>query len=798
VVVAADEGGVARALAQALEKRGVLVLALDGGIPTDEVASRVGAWLKDGPVRGVFWLPALDVEPPIAGMDLAGFREANRRRVKSLHAAMRVLYEAVAAPGTFLVAATRMGGLHGQTAEGAVAPLGGAVVGFAKAYKRERPEALVKAVDFAPDAPAAEVAAALVDEALLDPGVVEVGRHDGLRWTISLEERKAADGRPGLPLTKDSVFVVTGAAGGITSAIVADLAAASGGTLYLLDLVPEPSRTDARIALLREDREKLKLALIEEARARGEKPTPVAIDRVIMAVERSDAALRAIESVEAAGGTARWRSANLLDGPAVAAVVDEIRKAHGRIDVLVHAGGIEISRKLSEKEAKEFDLVFDIKADGFFSLLKAAEGMPVGATVVFSSVAGRFGNAGQTDYSAANNLLCAMSSAVRRARPDTRAVAIDWTAWGGIGMATRGSIPQVMAAAGISMLPPECGIPTVRRELVAGGGAGEVVVAGTLGIMGAEYDPEGGLDVAKAAADLAGRERPLLMVGKVKAARLYGGVAVETTLDPRKQPFLFDHQIDGVPVLPGVMGTEAFAEVASVLLPGFHVAAVEDESFLLPFKFFRNQPATLHLAAVAWPGRVGEAVVGVELRSVLQPKPELPAQERVHFRARVRMTREAPAAPKVAFAKPKAKALGIGRDAVYAVYFHGPAYQVIEKAAVEGDGVVAVMAKGLPPNAEPSGAQALVAPRLLELCFQAAGLWLLAKKQTMGLPTALERAVAYRGEAAAVGRRLFATVEARGDGETFDARVVDETGLVHAEVVGYRTVALPGERTLPS
>ena len=67
--------------------------------------------------------------------------------------------------------------------------------------------------------------------------------------------------------------------------------------------------------------------------------------------------------------------------------------------------------------------------------------MPLGATVVFSSVAGRFGNAGQTDYSAANNLLCAMSSALRRARPETRAIAIDWTAWGGIGMATRGSIP---------------------------------------------------------------------------------------------------------------------------------------------------------------------------------------------------------------------------------------------------------------------------------------------------------------------------------------------------------------------
>ena len=234
----------------------------------------------------------------------------------------------MAAPGTFLVSATRMGGLHGQTPEGATAPLGGAVAGFTKSYKRERGEALVKVVDFAPGVPAAEVAEALVAEALADPGVVEVGRHDDLRWTITLEERPAADGRPGLPLTKDSVFVVTGAAGGITSAIVADLAGASGGTFYLLDLVAEPARADAKIALIRQDREKLKHALIEEAKAKGERPTPVAIDRQIMAVERSDAALRAIESVEAVGGKAHWRSANLLDGPAIAGIVEEIRKAH--------------------------------------------------------------------------------------------------------------------------------------------------------------------------------------------------------------------------------------------------------------------------------------------------------------------------------------------------------------------------------------------------------------------------------------------------------------------------------------
>jgi len=168
----------------------------------------------------------------------------------------------------------------------------------------------------------------------------------------------------------------------------------------------------------------------------------------------------------------------------------------------------------------------------------------------------------------------------------------------------------------------------------------------------------------------------------------------------------------------------------------------------------------------------------------------------VHLEARVRMARRAAEKPKIAFKKPAAKALTIGRDAIYEVYFHGPAYQVIEKAAVEGDGVVALMAAGLPPNAKPAEAGALVAPRLVELCFQAAGLWLLSKKETMGLPTALERAVAYRGEEEAGEKRLYATVEALRDGAAFDARVVDEKGLVYAEVVGYRTVALPGQRTL--
>ena len=76
-----------------------------------------------------------------------------------------------------------------------------------------------------------------------------------------------------------------------------------------------------------------------------------------------------------------------------------------------------------------------------------------------------------------------------------------------------------------------------------------------------------------------------------------GEVTFETELDPKLQPFLYDHQIEGTPVLPGVMGIEAFAEAALWMAPGWHIEAIEDVDFLAPFKFYRQEPRTLVIQA---------------------------------------------------------------------------------------------------------------------------------------------------------------------------------------------------------
>lgn len=160
------------------------------------------------------------------------------------------------------------------------------------------------------------------------------------------------------------------------------------------------------------------------------------------------------------------------------------------------------------------------------------------------------------------------------------------------------------------------------------------------------------------------------------------------------------------------------------------------------------------------------------------------------------MSREPLPRPLMAFEPPRPERLTITADAVYRVYFHGPAYRVIERAAVAGPTAVGLMATGLWPDTTDPSHVWVTAPRLLELCFQTAGLWLLATQQVMALPAALRRAVFYRQPQPEDARRLYAVVTAVGEGAEFEARVLDEEGNVYLELSGYRTTPLPGRTVL--
>jgi hypothetical protein len=236
------------------------------------------------------------------------------------------------------------------------------------------------------------------------------------------------------------------------------------------------------------------------------------------------------------------------------------------------------------------------------------------------------------------------------------------------------------------------------------------------------------------------------------------------------------------------MGIEALAEAARLLFPDRHIGAIEDVEFHSPFKFYRSQPRTVTLRADF--SADGDAIVA-DCRLIGsrvlhgQTEPEITT----HFKARVRLT-TVPSKPvkNKAVSAPGNGELVKASD-IYRLYFHGPAYQVIESSWSTGKEVVGLYASNLPANHEPDSLPTLVSPRLIELCFQTAGMWELATQARMGLPYRVDHLSIHKTSDSEQAK-LHSVVTPNADGG-FDARVVDQKGNVWLSLKGYRTMALP-------
>ena len=104
--------------------------------------------------------------------------------------------------------------------------------------------------------------------------------------------------------------------------------------------------------------------------------------------------------------------------------------------------------------------------------------------------------------------------------------------------------------------------------------------------------------------------------------------------------------------------------------------------------------------------------------------------------------------------------------------------------------MVGQMAAGLPGNHEPPALPTVMGPRLIELCFQTAGLWQLSAQGQMGLPLYVHEVRVWRVPEPAEGQ-FYAVVTPHPEQESFDAEVVDAAGNCCIQLSGYKTVALP-------
>ena len=217
----------------------------------------------------------------------------------------------------------------------------------------------------------------------------------------------------------------------------------------------------------------------------------------------------------------------------------------------------------------------------------------------------------------------------------------------------------------------------------------------------------------------------------------------------------------------------------------FRLTVSLDVDFLAPVKFYRDEPRTLTLAAVISPDG-NDLVAHCTLSASRMLKGDQAPRVTKHFTGRVRLAAGAPRtqrAARPALAHPPAATHGD----IYRVFFHGPAYQVIDEAWHSGRTAVARLAQHLPAGHTPETDHTTTEPRLAEACFQTAGLWEIGQAGHVALPAHADLvSVVHRPKPDA---ELFAVAHPTADG-CFDCQIVDRDGDVVLRVDGYRTIGV--------
>ena len=561
-----------------------------------------------------------------------------------------------------------------------------AVAGYTKALARERPERIVRTLDVRID-PAERTAVWITDEIEGGDGTHEVG-FDGRRWVASFTPAWSSPNAR--RLSAADVALVTGATGYIGGAVARHLAEQELGGLILV----------------------------------GRRPADGAVETLLADLQRR-------------GVKARYVPVGLNDHSALSHRLREAQSDIGSITIVLHAAGRIEDARVPQKSLESLERVLEPKLPGLEGILAAAPN--VRDVVLFSSWAGRFGNAGQADYAAANHLLDSYAVA----NTNRRVVSLEWPPWRDTPMVTSipASIRRAMEAEGVPFLDDHEALALLDEAIA--------------------HCPGG--------VELVGRGRPPVAF----SARHREVVSLA------RHPYLKDHRLKGRPVMP-------LASAADLLAWAF----LEGTQLELPLTLHgmslaRGVMGDDHIELTVQ-GRVTHdrnAEGQVELRS----SSEVERRNRpVAYRAAARLEQTPLPAIRPLDGPPLEAKTSIGEFYATAT-FHGPIFQgivSIDKLTTQGiRGRVRTsrITDWLP---ETERAFWIIDPLAVDAAFQLAAYWLVQQHGRAGYPTGVERLVILRNSGTGPLQATCHLGEVGQESFRGDIALCDETGTPLAWLEG--------------
>ena len=794
-VITEDARGVSADLAARLVSRGCTVSLVARAALHDEAAVR--AWIDEhqasfGALAGVVHLAQLDAEWLAPDCSVEDWRAALHRTEKSLFLLVRELGERFL-EDAHVVSVSALGGLFGR--DGRIGPglsLQGGAVGMIKSLYEERPTLRVKAIDTDPRETVGSVTDALFAELQLAGGRQEVGYPGGRRTIFRTVAAQADVDDVRRADLRGIVVLATGGARGITAEVLRELAQ-PGNTLVLTGRSPSPADEPREQALL--DASSLRRRFIVEARGGGAHARPADIERRVRAVLGAREMRSNIGDFCRLGASVEYHAVDVTREDDMRALIAGVYERHGRVDGVVHGAGIIEDKLLADKDGDSWSRVVETKVLGLLLLQKHLRPASLRFFSVFSSVAGRYGNSGQSDYATANELMNRLCCQLREHwQHRVNVTALCWGPWGatkfGAGM-VNAQTEAKFAEKGVQLVLPDVGRRLFGDELLRTEALAVEIVCGEAAWE--RREAEKGL-VKRAPA----RQPSLggaLLDGARRSSLPKGEQVIALSLDAN-HAYLRQHRIDGIPVLPAAVALEMMAEAARALWEGWKVVEVRDCRLM---KGVDLKEPDRSLLVVLNPATYGSSE-GFDVVATVQSEPEN-GRRLIHYKAVLRLEQQLPAGyrhlPKVHGERDLAV-----RQAYDEWLFHGPCFQTIQAiGGLSSAGATATVRSTRPAQwlqrVAAGDDRWVFDPGLVDAAAQMALLWARAFRDEASLPTRFGRVVRYRD---ALPERVQMAFERHAGGDAnvvhADVHFVDERGDVVLLVEGMECVASPALKRL--
>jgi len=616
--------------------------------------------------------------------------------------------------------------------------LQGGTVGLLKSLLEERPGLRVKAVDLDPGQPAKDLAGCLIDELALAGGRQEVGYPEGVRTVFRTIPRELKKTGTSPDTLRNSVVLATGGAKGVTAELLRELAL-PGNTLVLTGRSPLPDSEPEAVApmttpaLLRDH-------FISEVRNGRLNLTPAQIGRKIREILSCREMRSNITDFETRGATVEYHAVDAADDAAMHRLLDDIYQRHGKISGVVHGAGIIEDRFLADKTGESWSRVVETKVMGLLILQKYLRRESLEFFTVLSSVAGRYGNSGQSDYATANELMNRLCCQLYRAWGEkVRFRAFCWGPWDattfGAGMVTPETEAK-FAEKGVRLVSTHAGRALFRDELVHGTGDPVEIVCGEG--PWEEVEAIRGKIQKKPAPETDNRPGPLIDNAAVTAAP-DGTYTVAFSLG-NNHAYLQEHYIDEVPVLPAAAALEIMAEAAAHIWPDQFVVEARDCRLL---NGIQVKEQTVNLGVVLVPEPCGS---GVQVHATLVSK-QIRGIGPAHYRCVLHLDRQIPKGFQRDTVSHDEKKLSVEK-AYNEWLFHGPRFQVIRKIhGLSEKGARVSLRSSLPEqwvlNAGNGRNRWVFDPAVVDAAAQTALLWTRSFCGESALPAGYGRVVRY-------------------------------------------------------